>query len=60
MDVLVCDNCGYERSSEQDGRSFDKVCGICYDDSCPTSTANVLLCTECLNIVAIEGENLLT
>lgn len=34
MNVLECDECGYSRSNEDDGRWFDDVDGV-------------LLCSEC-------------
>lgn len=45
--IIECDNCGYSRSSEEDGRSFVEVCGICYWEDCPTRTTDVLICDEC-------------
>lgn len=45
--IIECDNCGYSRSSEEDGRQFEEVCGVCYDDSCPTETKPVTICREC-------------
>lgn len=51
MEILKCIECGYERSTEDDGRMFDEVCEICYDSEC-LNLIPALLCSEC---VAKEG-----
>ena len=45
--IIECDNCGYSRSSEQDGRMFYEVCAICYLEDCMTPVGDAVLCSEC-------------
>lgn len=45
--IIECDNCGYSRSSEQDGQMFHEVCAICYGEECPTPIGDVSICNEC-------------
>ena len=47
MDILECIECGYQRSTEDDGLSFNDVCEICYTDDCPNMIGPKLLCSEC-------------
>lgn len=47
--IIECAECGYSRSSDQDGRQFHEVCGICYLEDCLTPTTEVLLCEDCNN-----------
>lgn len=63
--IIECDNCGYERSSEQDGRMFHEVCGICYNEECETPIGDTVICSECFeteNFVPLidPGESLFT
>lgn len=60
--IIECDNCGYSRSSEEDGQMFHEVCGICYDDECPTMVKPKMICNECFpwNNVIDPGESLFT
>lgn len=74
--IIECDNCGYSRSSDQDGQQFHEVCSICYTDECrfaeqPGNFAEqpgnrVLLCNECYieeqdsPLIVDPGESLLT
>ena len=60
--IIECDNCGYSRSSEDDERMFETVCGICYLEQCATPTKMVELCYDCVhdNIIIDPGESLLT
>ena len=47
LSIIECDNCGYSRSSEEDGRMFHEVCGICYLEQCPTPVTEVNICDQC-------------
>jgi hypothetical protein len=57
--IIECDNCG---SSEQDGRMFTEVCGICYLEDCDTPMSTVTVCSECNkdNDIIDPGESLFT
>jgi hypothetical protein len=48
--ILACDNCGYERSSDEDGQQFIEVCGICYEERCSHKMKPVDICNECHTI----------
>ena len=64
--IIECDHCGYSRSSDEDGQMFHEVCAICYQESCPTPVAEVLICDDCNKDDSIKqglidpGESLLT
>jgi len=64
--IIECDNCGYSRSSDADGRMFHEVCAICYNDSCPTLIGDVVICNECFideqdaPLIIDPGESLFT
>lgn len=65
MMILECRECGYERSSEEDGQQFHKVCSICYTEDCDTSAGQVWLCNDCFNhpdnqLLMDENESLFT
>lgn len=47
-----CDNCG---KSTEDEQEFTKVCGICYDNTCPTTTKDVFLCKDCQLVTIVDG-----
>lgn len=48
LTVLECENCGYARTSEEDGRMYHDVCSICYSETCHTPVGEALICDECL------------
>lgn len=48
MRILECENCGYARTSEEDGRQFHEVCNICYLDTCEMLTGKAEICDDCL------------
>jgi hypothetical protein len=54
--ILECIECGYERSTEQDGRTFHDVCRICYSEECKTPVGPVDLCDECFNKEQLSTE----
>jgi len=63
--TIECIECGYSRSSDQDGRSFTEVCSICYLEDCSTMISPLaLICDECREELEPErlidpGESLL-
>jgi hypothetical protein len=59
--IIECDNCGYSRSSEDDGRQFIEVCSICYKEDCKTPTTPIVICNDCDTDPIIDpGESLFT
>lgn len=51
MRILECEDCGYERSSEQDGRRFHRYCTSCMEleGNCDCEDADFeLLCDNCV------------
>jgi hypothetical protein len=48
--ILECDDCGYTRSTEQDGREFTRHCVMCGqpDDACECEIVDMtLVCSDC-------------
>ena len=63
--IIVCAECGYNRSSEDDGQQFHEVCGICYEENCKTPIGNLVICGQCFVdahkiFITEPGETLLT